>query len=371
MKEVSHVNNHNNEDKSYRVLFSKDLTKDLYDLKVKIKSIKEDHLIIKKQKNDKGIIEVVSVIDDDKKFLNDLSSVINNTVIDSLKWKVIHAFYGADPILKKLYVARQNQIEDIYGINSIENYLVTAALNDRGKILSRKQAIDEFVTEAEIHSMISNHPEKYLPLGTKSPLFVINNVIYSIKNKSKIIIEEYRQKRLGRFAEKLSDFLFGLENKLPSDLLGQRIQVSADMLHESTKQLKKLADAGSYYPEWIVFNYKDSMGSINAKIDEAVRLNSKYKTKTPDDIPKEDRLKMLPRVEVDLMLNKYPVQTLVQDHKSGIIYKEGVISHENFYFNFRSNDRQDKYSQEGLSQGAEYISNMVLRLLAVSRSCSS
>jgi len=148
-------------------------------------------------------------------------------------------------------------------------------------------------------------------------------------------------------------------------LLGQRIQGSADFLHEFVKQLKKIADKGEYYPEWIGFGQKDSMGMINAKIDEAQRLDKKYRNKDPKTIPKEDRMKMLPRVEVDMMINKYPVQTLIQDHISGEIYKEGVVSHENFYFSFRSDDRLNKSSEGGLSKGADYVGNMVIRLLDV------
>lgn len=355
----------NNVDKSYRVLFSKELTNDFVDLRSEIEQVKDHHLIYAKRKNEDGSVQVVTEIDDDSRFMEDLTSVINNTIIDSLKWKMIHAFFGADSTLKKLFSERQAQVEDLYKINSIENFLVAAAIDDEGKIVKKYTKIDDFASEAEIDSLLSNKPDLFLPNGLKKPTYVINQVKYNLKTRNKIIIEEYRQKRIGRFAEKLADYLFGLQDNLPSDLLGQRIQVSSDMLHETTKQLRKIADKGSYYPEWIVFDYKDSVGKINGKIAEAKRLDKKYSHRDPKDIPKEDRMKMLPRIEVDMMLNKYPVQTLVQDHASGLIYKEGVVSHENFYFSFRKNDREKKYSKEGLSSGAEHIENMVMRLLDV------
>ncbi|PIN81245.1 hypothetical protein COV13_01940 [Candidatus Woesearchaeota archaeon CG10_big_fil_rev_8_21_14_0_10_32_9] len=359
------INNKNNEDKSYRILFSKELTSDLAKLRQKIADVKEKHLVLAKEPRENGSVEVVSVIGNSDKFMTDLKEVVNKTVIDSLKWKTIHAFYGADSTIKRLYDARRSQIESIYNPFLKEHYLVTAASTESGKILKKKTSIDDFASEAELQSMVFNHPEKFLLKGTSNPLYFLNRVVYSINKKNKLIVEEYRQKRIGRFAEKVADYLYGLEDKLPSDLLGQRIQGSADFLHEFVKQLKKIADKGEYYPEWIGFGQKDSMGMINAKIDEAQRLDKKYRNKDPKTIPKEDRMKMLPRVEVDMMINKYPVQTLIQDHISGEIYKEGVVSHENFYFSFRSDDRLNKSSEGGLSKGADYVGNMVIRLLDV------
>ncbi len=349
-------------DKKYRLLFSKELTKDLFDLRASIVNLKAKYLVEQKEELPFGKIDVNYKIRDTDNFMRDLEHIINKRVADSLKWKFIHAFFGANSTLKKLYTLRTDQVIDLVGPVQQENYLLSAGRSNDGKILTQKTPVGEFVDEGEMESLFKNHPDIFLPEGVENAIYGINQVKYFTKT-NKVITEEYRQKRIGRFGEKISDYLFGIENNLPSDLLGQRVEVPVDLLKKTVAQFKELADDGSYYPEWIEFNKKDSVKDLRNKANFAVSLNDKYSGKDPSSVTKEDRFRMLPRVEIDFFLRKYPVQTLVQEQESGFIYKNGIISHENFYYSFRSNHRNGKYSESGLSKGARYVEDLVLYML--------
>lgn len=362
----------NNIEKGYRRFYSQEVTNKLTELRKKVVDLTKNHTKVDTIKDNYGIVTLNAEIDNEVRYLENLKQIINKSTMDNLRYKIIPMIDACDSTLWKISEQRKEFLKGLYGRRlDYLHFLVVVAKNKDGKLKKQINKINanHYLKEPEIIGLLKRLEDKaqYLPKGYDVPVVAINRIIYYLDGKPKeFVVEDYRVKSLGRFGEKTSEFIQGLRPKLSSDLGAFRVRGSYNLIHKIVKNIGKISDPGAFYPEYIIFNKSDSNANLLKKIKEAKRLSRKYEAWKPEDIPNDDREKMIPRVEVDFFYNKYPIQAMVQDFDSGNIYEEGVISHENFYYSFRGLKRAKKIGEiKGLNAAAEHIDECVEYLLGI------